>query len=132
MPDAGVTLEARLEQLQQQEAFSPSADFRASAVLKDASDHEFAERDPEGFWARAGRALHWERPWDTVLDWSNPSLRALVRRGPPERLVQLPRPSRRGRARRSRRLALARGGRQRARRQPMPSCCATSADSPTR
>ncbi len=72
MPDAGVTLEARLEQLQQQEAFSPSADFRASAVLKDDSDHQFAERDPEGFWAEQARDLHWERPWDTVLDWSNP------------------------------------------------------------
>ena len=72
MPDAGMTLEARLEQLQQQEAFSPSADFRASAVLKDASDHEFAERDPEGFWAHQAAALHWERPWDTVLDCANP------------------------------------------------------------
>ncbi len=72
MPDVGMTLEARLEQLQLQEAFSPSADFRASAVLKDASDHEFAERDPEGFWAHQAGLLHWERPWDTVLDWSNP------------------------------------------------------------
>ena len=72
MPDAGVTLEARLEQLQRQESFSPSADFRASAVVKDASEHEFAERDPEGFWARQAGALHWDRSWETVLDWSNP------------------------------------------------------------
>ena len=72
MSDAGVTLEARLEQLQQQEAFSPSADFRASAVLRDDSDHRFAERDLEGFWAEQARALHWDEPWETVLDWSNP------------------------------------------------------------
>ena len=72
MPDGGMTLEARLEQLQRQEAFSPTAEFRASAVLKDASDHEFAERDPEGFWADQAGKLDWERRWDTVLDWSNP------------------------------------------------------------
>ena len=30
--------------------------------------------DPEGFWGEAARALHWEKPWDRVLDDSNPPL----------------------------------------------------------
>ena len=27
--------------------------------------------DPEGFWGEAAQALHWDRPWDKVLDDSN-------------------------------------------------------------
>jgi propionyl-CoA synthetase len=30
--------------------------------------YEEALRDPELFWARAAEALHWDRPWSTVLD----------------------------------------------------------------
>ena len=29
-------------------------------------------KDPEGFWAGAAEAIHWEKRWDTVLDASNP------------------------------------------------------------
>jgi propionyl-CoA synthetase len=28
--------------------------------------------DPEGFWAEAAQAIDWEKPWDRVLDASNP------------------------------------------------------------
>ena len=28
--------------------------------------------DPEGFWAEAADAVHWDRKWDTVLDVSRP------------------------------------------------------------
>jgi len=39
-------------------------------------DYERAYRDaiqsPEQFWARAGESIQWYRPWDTVLDQSNP------------------------------------------------------------
>jgi len=28
--------------------------------------------DPEGFWGEAAQGLHWEKPWDRVLDDSNP------------------------------------------------------------
>lgn len=31
-----------------------------------------AKADPEGFWAEAAKALHWIKPWDRVLDASNP------------------------------------------------------------
>jgi propionyl-CoA synthetase len=29
-------------------------------------------RDPDGFWGEAAEALHWERPWERVLDASRP------------------------------------------------------------
>ncbi len=28
------------------------------------------QRDPEGFWAAAAQAIHWDRPWEAVLDTS--------------------------------------------------------------
>ncbi len=28
--------------------------------------------DPEGFWAEAAQAIHWDKPWDKVLDASRP------------------------------------------------------------
>jgi len=30
--------------------------------------------DPEGFWGEAARSVHWEKPWERVLDDSNPPL----------------------------------------------------------
>jgi propionyl-CoA synthetase len=32
------------------------------------SVYERSLKDPEAFWAEAASALHWDRPWDTVLD----------------------------------------------------------------
>jgi acetyl-CoA synthetase len=35
--------------------------------------YEAAQSNPEGFWGDlARRELHWFKPWDKVLDWSNP------------------------------------------------------------
>jgi acetyl-CoA synthetase len=31
--------------------------------------------DPEGFWARIARELHWSREWDRVLEWNHPHAR---------------------------------------------------------
>jgi propionyl-CoA synthetase len=36
--------------------------------------YDDAVRDPERFWARAGEAIHWLKPWDMVLDSSNAPL----------------------------------------------------------
>jgi propionyl-CoA synthetase len=30
--------------------------------------YDEAARDPERFWAQAGEAIHWLKPWDMVLD----------------------------------------------------------------
>ena len=34
--------------------------------------HDRSLADPDGFWAEAAAALEWDRPWDRVLDDSNP------------------------------------------------------------
>jgi acetyl-CoA synthetase len=68
----GTTLEAQLEELLAVERFEPPAEFREQAAVSDESMVEAAERDPEGFWAEQADALHWDRRWDQVLDWSDP------------------------------------------------------------
>ncbi len=65
----GATLDQELGQLLEQETFPPPEDFREQAVVSDPSVYE---ADPEGFWAEQAEALHWDRKWDQVLDWSNP------------------------------------------------------------
>ncbi|HET8756512.1 MAG TPA: acetate--CoA ligase [Solirubrobacteraceae bacterium] len=70
---AETTLEAQLEELLDQETFSPPDEFASHAVISDPEIHERADKDPEGFWAeQAEDLLHWHEPWDQVLDWSNP------------------------------------------------------------
>jgi acetyl-CoA synthetase len=51
--------------------FPPSNEFAANANAK-ADLYEQAAADREGFWARQAERLHWNTPWDQVLDWSNP------------------------------------------------------------
>jgi acetyl-CoA synthetase len=58
--------------LHEDRIFEPPAEFRAKAIVKDATAYEEAERDPEGFWARFASELEWSRKWTSVLDWSNP------------------------------------------------------------
>jgi acetyl-CoA synthetase len=69
---AETTLEAQLEELLDQETFSPPSEFVEHAVISDPEIHGRAEKDPEGFWAEQAEALHWHEQWDQVLDWSNP------------------------------------------------------------
>jgi acetyl-CoA synthetase len=69
---AETTLEAQLEELLDQERFSPPAAFAEHAVITDASIHERATEEPEDFWAEQAEALSWDQKWDQVLDWSNP------------------------------------------------------------
>jgi acetyl-CoA synthetase len=69
---AEATLEAQLEELLDQETFSPPSEFAQHAVISDPKIHEEAERDPEGFWAEQAESLHWHEKWDQVLDWSDP------------------------------------------------------------
>jgi acetyl-CoA synthetase len=58
--------------LQENRKFPPPADFRRHALLSDPAVYEAAEADYEAYWAGQARALHWFRPWDTVLEWSPP------------------------------------------------------------
>jgi acetyl-CoA synthetase len=65
-------LERVLQDLQQIERFGPPAEFAAQARVRDMGVYEAAKRDPEGYWADQARQLHWDRPFGTVLDDSNP------------------------------------------------------------
>jgi acetyl-CoA synthetase len=68
----GDALERRLEELLAVDRFPPPEGFRARALWDDPAVYAEAEADPEGWWARQAEALAWERPWDRVLDWSDP------------------------------------------------------------
>src|SRR4051812_27640235 len=72
MATEGQTLEQQLEELLDQETFSPPEGFREQAVVSDDAIYEQADADYEGFWAERAEALHWDTKWDTVLDWSDP------------------------------------------------------------
>ncbi len=68
----GEQLERRLEELLHQDLFKPPAQFVAGARVNDASLHARAELDPDEFWADQARELHWNEPFTTILDDSNP------------------------------------------------------------
>jgi acetyl-CoA synthetase len=69
---SATTLEQELGELLDQERFEPGEDFAASALIRDRSEHDKADSDPQGWWAEQARALHWFKEWDTVLDDSDP------------------------------------------------------------
>src|SRR3954453_680942 len=66
------TLEDRLEELLEQETFSPPDEFRENANISDESIYDEADKDYEGFWEQQAEALDWEQKWDQVLDDSDP------------------------------------------------------------
>ena len=62
------TLENLLQETRQ---FPPPAELAAAAnVTADAYDEAAADR--LAFWEKQARRLNWAKPWDQVLDWSNP------------------------------------------------------------
>jgi acetyl-CoA synthetase len=58
--------------------FPPPEHFRAVAHIRDERVYADADRDPEGFWARAAEELHWFRRWDRALEWQLPYARWFV------------------------------------------------------
>jgi acetyl-CoA synthetase len=69
---SGDKLERRLTELLHQERFPPPVRFVAGESVNDASLDARAELEPDAFWAEQARTLHWNRPFTTVLDESNP------------------------------------------------------------
>ncbi len=65
-------LEGQLSELLDQEIFEPSEGFRESALVKDESLHEQAERDPQAWWLEQTAALDWFAEPTEALDDSNP------------------------------------------------------------
>jgi len=51
--------------------FPPPAGLAAAANV-DASWYARADADYEGFWAVQAGRLHWDKPWEQILDWTNP------------------------------------------------------------
>src|SRR5208283_323487 len=73
MPGPDPKVGDRLEKLLQVEKFPPPADFAARARVSDPGIYEQAAADPEAWWATQARErLHWETPFSSVLDDSNP------------------------------------------------------------
>jgi acetyl-CoA synthetase len=58
--------------LQEHRVLEASAEFKAGAVIADASVYARAEADPEGFWETFARELEWSAPWTRVLEWTPP------------------------------------------------------------
>jgi acetyl-CoA synthetase len=62
--------------LKETRVFEPPRHFSENAHIKSAEEYERiykeAEADPEKFWSRVARELHWFKPWDRVLEWQSP------------------------------------------------------------
>ena len=69
---AGEQLERRLDELLHQDRFRPPTGFVATERLNEASLRARAELHPDAFWAEQARELHWDKPFTTILDDSNP------------------------------------------------------------
>ncbi len=61
--------------LSEHRVFEPPADFTADAIVKDRGVYEHADADFEGFWAEQAEQLSWFKKWDTVMDWTPPTVK---------------------------------------------------------
>jgi len=64
-----------IESLQKENrVFTPSEEFANAAHVKSVKEYEELHQrsidDPEGWWSEQASNLKWQKPWDTVLDWS--------------------------------------------------------------
>jgi acetyl-CoA synthetase len=58
--------------LDEKRNFPPPATFRKTANFRNASVFNSARRNPQAFWAKAAKELHWFKPWKKVLEWKAP------------------------------------------------------------
>src|SRR2546428_47634 len=58
--------------LKEREQYAPSAAFRKSTHLKNATFRQDAAKDPGAFWPRLAKQLEWIAPWSKVLEWNPP------------------------------------------------------------
>ncbi len=66
--EVGEGLDGELASLLDVERFDPPAEFRAKALLNDASVYERAAQDPLGWWEHQAGELEWFQKWTRVLD----------------------------------------------------------------
>lgn len=65
-----------IESLQKEDRiFRPSEEFSAKSHVKSLEEYEAIYKrsieDPEAWWSEQASELTWQKPWDTVLDWSD-------------------------------------------------------------
>ena len=108
--------------------------FREQALVKDWLAPRGGRARPGGLLGQAGRASSstGSRSPSGPSNESNPPVLQVVRGRQAERLLQLPRPPRRGRATATRSPSTGVARRARSARSPTPSCTATCSGSPTR
>jgi acetyl-CoA synthetase len=58
--------------LHEHRRFKPDRAFARKANIASRQMHDYADRDPEGFWAGMARDLEWIEPWTKVLEWTPP------------------------------------------------------------
>ena len=62
--------------LDENRVFNPPTEFSKKARIKSLDEYKKLYQEsidnPEAFWAREAQELTWQKPWDQVLDWSNP------------------------------------------------------------
>jgi len=61
--------------LTERRVFEPPPEFTANAIVKDRSVYEHADADYEGFWAEQAERLTWFTKWDTVMEWTPPTVK---------------------------------------------------------
>jgi len=76
--------------------FDPPAEFREHALLKDPAVYEQAASDPQAWWVEQAERLHGSRS-GTRAGRLRSAVLQVVHRRQAERVLQLPRPPRRGR-----------------------------------
>src|SRR6476619_2964627 len=59
--------------LKESRLYRPSARTTADAYIKDyETEYKKSIADPEAFWSRMAKELHWFSPWNKVLEWNYP------------------------------------------------------------
>ncbi len=61
--------------LTEHRVFEPPAEFTANAIVKNKAVYEQAETDYLGFWAEQAEGLTWFKKWDTVMNWTPPTVK---------------------------------------------------------
>ncbi len=64
--------------LTEERLFEPSKSFSEQANASDPNIYQFAEDNPEEFWASFAEQLVWKKKWDKVLEWNPPDAKWFV------------------------------------------------------
>ncbi len=72
MTTNGAGLDSELARMLEVERFESPPSFQENALLSDPAVYEQAAADPRTWWAKQAEELAWFKPWDQVLDDSNP------------------------------------------------------------